>query len=414
MNHLYRYLLPLFLISVCTAQGITGRWDGTAQISDTLTIPVHLDLSGSKTLVSGAFINGSQNSSSTEGHADADSLTLKFAQFATTFQATLKNGVLRGTYSKDSGDFSYSLELTPFRNQGASSDKAPIISGVWIVPTESAKGEHAWRLVVEQSGSNVSATILRVDGDTGTLAGSYSNGRFILTHFGDVRAIILEIAPNSDGSLDLALDGPHTHAGPVGDSAKFKAIRATDPRAKETPPPDDFSTHTSVKYPQQPFQFSFPDLNGKIVSSTDHQFANKVVLVNVTGSWCPNCHDEAPYLAEIYRKYHSRGLEIVALDFEESAQAHTLSRLHAFIKKYGIEYTYLLAGEPKDVHDKIPQAVNLNAWPTTFFIGRDGLVKAVETGFPSPGSLEFDREARKKYVTNIEKLLQEDVHVSNN
>jgi thiol-disulfide isomerase/thioredoxin len=325
----------------------------------------------------------------------------------------LNKGVLKGTYSKDSGDFSYPFELTAYTNQAVSREKAPLISGVWIIPTESAKGEHAWRLVVDQNGPNVSATILRVDGDTGTLEGSYRNGKFTLTHFGDLRAIILEVVPASDGSIDLTLDGPHTHAGPVGISAKYKAIRATDSRAKDIPPPDDFSAHTSVKDPQQPFQFSFPDLNGKIVSSTDRQFANKVVLVNVTGSWCPNCHDEAPYLAETYRKYHSRGLEIVALDFEESAQAHTLARLHAFIKKYGIEYTYLLAGEPKDVHDKIPQAANLNAWPTTFFIGRDGLVHAVETGFPSPGSLEFDREAKQKYAANIERLLNEKKDVSN-
>jgi thiol-disulfide isomerase/thioredoxin len=153
-------------------------------------------------------------------------------------------------------------------------------------------------------------------------------------------------------------------------------------------------------------------VNGKVISNTDAQFKNKVVLVNITGSWCPNCHDEAPYLEELYSKYHSRGLEIVALDFEEPSQAHTLARLHAFIKKYGIEYTYLLAGEPKDVHDRLPQAVNLNAWPTTFFVGRDGLVDAVETGFPSADSLEFDQQARQRYVDNIEKLLQEDKHVS--
>ncbi|MGA7829397.1 MAG: TlpA disulfide reductase family protein [Terracidiphilus sp.] len=410
MNRLYRYLLPFFLISVSAAQGITGRWDGNAKIGDTLTIPVHLELSGDKNLASGAFINGTQRTSATEGEFEGNSLTLKFAQFATTLKATLTNGILQGTYSNDSGDFSYPLELAPHVNQDASDEKAPNISGVWIIPTESSKGEHAWRLVVSQKGSNVSATILRVDGDTGTLTGTYRNGKFTITHFGDVRASILEIVPASDGSLDLALDGTHTHAGLVGDPAKFKAIRATDSRAKVIPPPDDFSAHTSVKDPRQPFHFSFPDLNGKIVSNTDQQFANKVVLVNVTGSWCPNCHDEAPYLAELYRKYHSRGLEIVALDFEESSQAHTLARLHAFIKKYGIEYTYLLAGEPADVHDKLSQAANLNAWPTTFFIGRDGLVHAIETGFPSSGSLVFDHEVKQKYEVNIEKLLQENKH----
>jgi thiol-disulfide isomerase/thioredoxin len=251
-----------------------------------------------------------------------------------------------------------------------------------------------------------------VDGDTGTLAGSYRDGKFVLSHFGDVRANILEISPAADGSLDLNLIGTHTHAGQDGQPTKLTAYRAKDAKVKNLPEPDDFSTHTSVKDPQQPFQFSFPDVNGKLVSNTDPQFKDKVVLVNVTGSWCPNCHDEAPYLASLYSKYHSRGVEIVALDFEDPAQIKTLTRLRAFIKKYGIEYDYLVAGEQKEVHQKVPQAENLNAWPTTFFIGKDGLVHAVETGFTSSSSAEFDRDVKAKYVANIESLLAEKTQIA--
>jgi len=207
-----------------------------------------------------------------------------------------------------------------------------------------------------------------------------------------------QVAELSEAALQLLLFGTHTHAGQDGQPTRLTSIRASSDTARALPQPDDFSTHTSVQEPQKPFLFSFPDLNGKVISNTDPQFKNKVVLVNITGSWCPNCHDEAPYLAELYRKYHARGVEIVALDFEEPAQIQSLTRLHAFIKKYGIGYTYLIAGEQSQLHDKLPQAVNLNAWPTTFFLGKDGLVHAVETGFPSPGSLEFDHEAKQRYV----------------
>jgi thiol-disulfide isomerase/thioredoxin len=75
------------------------------------------------------------------------------------------------------------------------------------------------------------------------------------------------------------------------------------------------------------------------------------VLVNITGSWCPNCH-EAPFLEGLYRKYHDQGLEIVALDFEPPKQLTDLSRLRAFIQRYGIEYTYLIAGEPSQLNDE--------------------------------------------------------------
>ena len=207
--------------------------------------------------------------------------------------------------------------------------------------------------------------------------------------------------PSADGSLNLVLYGTHINAGKGVPYVKLTAVRP----AQSIKKPDDFSEHTTVRNPKEPFRFSFPDLNGKLVSNTDARFKNKVILVNVTGSWCPNCHDEAPYLAALYRKYHTRGLEIVALDFEEPAEKHSLSRLHSFIKKYGIEYIYLLAGEPREVNAKLPQAVNLNAWPTSFFIGKDGRVQAVETGFPSPGSAQFQHDVEVKYVSTIEELL---------
>jgi thiol-disulfide isomerase/thioredoxin len=137
-----------------------------------------------------------------------------------------------------------------------------------------------------------------------------------------------------------------------------------------------------------------------------------VVIVNVTGSWCPNCHDEAPFLAELYRKYHSQGLEIVALDFEEPEQIKDPARLRAFIRKYGIDYTYLIAGEPSQLQEKIPQAVNLNSWPTTFFIGRDGAVRAIHAGFAAPASGPFNIALHQEVTERVEHLLSENIRAS--
>jgi thiol-disulfide isomerase/thioredoxin len=131
------------------------------------------------------------------------------------------------------------------------------------------------------------------------------------------------------------------------------------------------------------------------------------VIVSITGSWCPNCHDEAPFLADLYRKYRSLGLEIVALDFEEPEQRKDPSRLRAFVKKYEIEYTYLLAGEPSELQAKVPQAENLNSWPTTFFLGRHGKVRAVHAGFAAAASGEFNVQLKREVTTTVEKLLTE-------
>jgi hypothetical protein len=102
----------------------------------------------------------------------------------------------------------------------------------------------------------------------------------------------------------------------------------------------------------------------------------------------------------------------VALDFEEEGEIKDLSRLRAFIKRYGIEYTYLVAGDPGQLNEKVPQAENLNAWPTTFFVGRDGLVRTIHTGFTSRASGQIDLHLKDEITNEVARLLAEDVRVA--
>ena len=127
----------------------------------------------------------------------------------------------------------------------------------------------------------------------------------------------------------------------------------------------------------------------------------------MTGTWCPNCHDEAQYLVQLDKKYRDKGLAIVALDFEEPEQQGSLERERAFVKKYGVEYTYLIAGAPSEMWEKVPQLVNLNTWPATVFVGRDGTVKGIHSGFASPASGEFNQQLQEEFTAKIEQLLAE-------
>jgi thiol-disulfide isomerase/thioredoxin len=240
---------------------------------------------------------------------------------------------------------------------------------------------------------------LRIDGDTGALDGRYTDGKFVLSHFDGSRPLIAEVTPQPDGTLQLQLKGAYTP------DNKLTAYRPDAARAKGLPEPDDFVKHTTVRDPNEVFTFKFPDVNGKLVSNDDPKFKGKVVLAIVTGTWCPNCHDEAQYLVQLYKKYHDKGLEIVALDFEEPEQQETLSREKAFVQHYGVPYTYLIAGAPSEMWEKVPQAVNLNTWPATLFIGRDGRVKLIHSGFAAPASGEFNEELKQEFTSTIESLL---------
>ena len=189
--------------------------------------------------------------------------------------------MLHGTYGSKRNGF-HDLEVRPHHAVAAAAVKAPDMSGVWNMPNESTKGEHAWRLILRQTGPDMSAAILRVDGDTGAIAGQYQDGKFVLNRFDGARAFVLEIAPQADGTLALTLNGAHS---PL---KSFAAIRQVQARAKGLPEPTDPDNHTHVKDPNESFAFSFPDVNGSVVSNTDPRFKNQVVIVN-----SPNCHDEA-------------------------------------------------------------------------------------------------------------------------
>jgi hypothetical protein len=108
---------------------------------------------------------------------------------------------------------------------------------------------------------------------------------------------------------------------------------------------------------------------------------------------------------QLDKKYRDKGLAIVALDFEEPEQQGTQQRERAFIKKYGVKYTYLQAGAPAEMWEKVPQLNHLDTWPATVFIGRDGKVKAVHSGFASPASGEFNTQLKEEFTSRIEQLL---------
>ena len=387
-------------------QSIDGLWDATVTVNN-VPIPFRIELSTNGTEATNWFFNGDDKvNPSTQGSFRDGQLDLKFASYATELKATFNDEVLNGSFQGGPGS-SYRFEakrhnpsLTP-----AADSSAPLIDGRWEIQVKSPKGESAWHFIVKQSGTNVSAAILRVDGDTGTLSGNYRDGKFVLSHFTGERPFYAEVTPLADGTLQLALSNYR-------ETQTLIAFRPEAARAKGFSPPDDPTQHTKLKDPNEPLHFSFPDLQGQIVSDRDPRFRGKVVLVNITGSWCPNCHDEAPFLESLYEKYHDKGLEIVALDFEQAEQLKDLSRLRAFIQRYGVKYTYLVAGEPSQLNEKIPQAENLNAWPTTFFVGRDGLVHEVHTGFTSRASGSFDSDLKDQISSNVARLLSANVQTA--
>jgi thiol-disulfide isomerase/thioredoxin len=379
----------------CSTPSIQGRWDAVVVVND-IEIPFRFEIAETASGVIGSFFNGEERIQSTSGGFTDGTLTLAYDHFATRLEVRLVDGQLEGRYERARGA-PYPFRATPAGAPLSATADAPSIGGLWHIPVKSSKGEAAWRFIVHQNAGDVSAAILRVDGDTGALTGRYQGGKFILSHFSGQRPAMMEVILEPDGTLAI-LQNKRT---------KMTAVREEQANAYRVAAPTDPSRHSFARNASERFNFSFPDVDGRIVSSDDERFRNKVVIVSITGTWCPNCHDEAPFLSELYEKYRGLGLEIVALSFEEAAQLQDPARLKAYTARYGVNYPMLLAGLPDQLTEKVPQIENLNSFPTTIFLGRDGLVREVHAGFPSKASGRFFTETRDSIRHIVEALLTE-------
>ena len=398
---------------------ITGTWEGSATVRGQ-QVPLLLQISGPVTDLKAALLNGAEGAEGAE-QAPASSATfadghllLNFNYFARTLEATLENGQLSGTFGLATA--TAAAPRTPFTlhpakaSATASAAGGPDIKGDWEIAVKSSKGESAWQLRVEQPAGkshDVRAVIQRIDGDTGSLYGAWTGNKYIVSHFTAAGPALYSFTPQPDGTLLVSnLLASDTQKAQQRD---LVARRPAEARKQNLAAPTEPTQQTTVKDPSARFAFNFPDLSGKAVSNTDPQFDGKVVIVAVGGSWCPNCHDEAPFLESLYKQFHSRGLEIVNLSFEEDDQLKDPTRLRAFIARYGLTYTVLVAGTPDELAEKIPQADHLNCWPTSFLLGRDGRVKEVHAGFAGPANKPAHEALQHEITSVIEHLLAEPV-----
>ncbi len=397
------------------ANPVAGTWEGTAAVRGQ-QVPIRLQISGPDANLNVALVNGSEQSPASSATFTDGHLLATFNYYARTLDATLANGELTGTFglaapaADGHAPTRYSVTLHPSTAAPAAVTGAPGIAGDWEIAVQSAKGESAWQLRVEPSAGNSSsirAVIQRIDGDTGSLYGAWTGTEYRVSHFSAAGPALYSLTPQPNGTLLvnnlLASDAQKAQA------RDLVARRPAEARKQNLAAPTAPTEQTSVKDPSQPFAFSFPDLNGKLVSNTDPKFEGKVVIVAIGGSWCPNCHDEAPFLESLYKQFHGRGLEIVDLSFEDDDQFKNPTRLRAFIGRYGITYTVLLAGNTDQLNEKIPQAVHLNSWPTSFILGRDGRVREVHAGFAGPANPHGHEELVKEMTALVERLLAEPV-----
>ena len=144
--------------------------------------------------------------------------------------------------------------------------------------------------------------------------------------------------------------------------------------------------------------FELPDLDGNVVSSSDVRFKDKVLLVDLWGTWCPPCRKAVPFLVKLQDRYKKDGLRIVGIAFEFAASEESRrERIQKFAEEMDINYLLLDGGGDPDaeLRNALPDIEANHAFPTMFIIGRDGTVQYSKSGFDPKDEARIEAELKK-------------------
>lgn len=368
-------------------------------------IETGIELNRDSNLYTASLINGQERVRIDQVTYIDDVLRLTFPAFNNEIRATFAEGQLSGelTLVKRFG----ATQVMPFRatpgsegGQESNESSSHDLSGRWAVNFHEADGSDSASIgEFAQRGSRLFGTFLNPNGDHRFLAGHVRGDEFHLSTFDGAHAFVFSGRVGETGTIENAgfWSGTNWH----------QAWSAERNDSVELP---DAFNRTFLKPGYERFEFAFPSEEGVMTSLDDEKYRDKVVLVTIAGTWCPNCNDEARFLAPFYKEYRDQGLEIVALLFEHF-EDHALAaeQVLAFRKKFDIQYDTLIAGisDKTEAANTLPQLSAVLAFPTTIFIDRDGRVREIHTGFTGPGTGERFVQLQERFTELTTALLAE-------
>ena len=249
----------------------------------------------------------------------------------------------------------------------------------------------------KQNKNLLTGTFATETGDYRHLAGNVSGDTMYLSTFDGSHAFLF-IAHKTDSIISGAFySGTHWKENWVAEKNNTFQLKNAD-------------SLTYLKEGYETLSFSFPNNENEQVSLEDAQYENKAVIVQIMGSWCPNCLDETNFFTELYNTYNDKGLEIVALAFERTKNKEkAIQNLKRLKKTTGAEYEILLAGSTREdkAEEKLPMLNHVMSYPTAIFIDKNKNVRRIHTGFYGPSTGKYYEDYVKETKVLIEKMLNE-------
>ncbi len=331
-----------------------------------------------------------------------DTIIIPFTEFDTKIKAIYEENLMEGKWFVNYKNGYY----IPFKAHFGKNyrfrftGKKPMtdISGKWEV-TFAPETKDAYPAIGEfvQKGNRVTGTFMTETGDYRYLEGTIEENHLALSTFDGAHAFLFRAKLTDDNTMTgIFRSGKHY-------KTTWKAIRNDHAKLG-----DAFALTSSV-IGDKPMKFSFKDLDGKPVTLDDSRYKNKVKLIKISGTWCPNCKDEAIFLKQFLKENPGLPVEVIEVAFERYKDPDQAIRiLKRYKEKLKIPFTVLYGGyaDKKITSKAFPQLNKIMSYPTLIFLDKDNIIRKVHTGFAGPATSGYD-DFNRKFKDIISTLVAE-------
>lgn len=384
-----------------------GIWRTSIQRQDGQAIIFNFetkDSAGQKILY---VLNGSEKLLVDNIKIKGDSVFIEMPFFESGFAAKIdKDGNLQGSWLRKDVDQILAMPFSAIYNH---QERFPVtapplhkINGRWTV-VFTDKNNHVITAVGEfqQKGSKLTGTFLTASGDYRFLEGVVTGDSLKLSGFDGGHAYLFTARVDNDNRIS----GGNFYSG---------AARVDKWTAKRNPNaalPDGYEA-TTLRPGENKLNFRFRSTDDKTISISDTAYKGKVVIVQIMGSWCPNCMDETKFLSEYYKANSQKGIEVIGLAYERTTDLERSKKsITSFQSRFNVSYPILITGVTATdsllTEKTLPQLNKIKSFPTSIFIDKKGVVRRIYTGFTGPGTGAYYDAFRKEFDEAVKGLLSE-------
>ncbi len=334
-----------------------------------------------------------------------DTIIIRFPVYGTYIEAAYEDGLIEGKFFDPARSPNYYI---PFRAKYGKNyrftqlKKEPLfdISGKWET-TFGVDEAEPYKAIGEfkQNNNELTGTFITETGDYRFLEGTVQANKMYLSVFDGSHAFLFEAKLLEDSTL-IGSFRSGNHYKTLWEAKKNPSFELVNP-----------DSLTFLKKGFEAIDFAFENTDGKIVSINDKQYQNKIKIVQIFGTWCPNCRDETNFLVDYLNANKQEDLEVIALAFEKYKEKDkALNAIKTYKEKFEMPYEILYAGtsNKKEAANALPMLNHILSFPTMIFIDRNNKVRRIHTGFSGPATSKYE-DFKNDFDSFVKELLTEQI-----